>query len=358
MRCPVTGMPWQFVENPPSANWKSVYRSRSQWKKSDNKLIGDLVEDRIIVSRKRNKQGKMVHKVEGGIYIDLKDTWYGKTAEGETVVKKKASVFTFTSKMSCASFSLPAGHPNIEGTCESAARGRVEKEGSYRRFHAPLSQIPADQKYICHLCYAGKGNYYYVAPSAKQMIILNWTKRELRRGTFVDQMVYAISTLFEPEAEEKMSSQLVSNKFFRLHDSGDFSIGDAFGADYYRAWCQIARRFNGKTLPKVLFWAPTRLWTFARWRSVFKRFPPPDNLALRPSALFTGAPPPRGVAKLAAGTMSAVKRVRKGVTISEPLPRGVYDCPAYAGAKEKSCASSNCRVCWKAKKRAVNYTTH
>jgi len=68
--------------------------------------------------------------------------------------------------------------------------------------------------------------------------------------------------------------------FFRIHDAGDF-----FSEGYWRAWAGAI-----DALPKVRFWAPNRTWAHTSRTVTHDHIP--ENLAMRPSALHFGDPPP------------------------------------------------------------------
>jgi len=324
-----------YLENPQLANFESLKRNRDLF---DGDVVPQIKYARVTVGE--GDAGSAT--IGGGPYIEIvasNPAFRYTTAEGRQVPFGKSTLFTWTSKMSCPSFSLPAGPARTGGTCPAALAAAVEKEGTYAEFHPPLSEMPEDEIFICDTCYAGKGRYLmYKSMSLGQVAKLEWVKKTLRAGTFVRQMTEAIASLLnDPDVEELLASKLVSNRFFRIHDSGDF-----YAPEYYRAWTEVCRN-----LPKVMFWAPTRMWVYRAWREVFQNYPPPKNLALRPSALFTSAPPPQ-IPGMAAGTTSVEGKMKKPVK----------NCPAYEGDAEHSCAAARCRTCWAEKHKPVNYMTH
>ena len=314
-------------DNPGLANWGRLDQNRSIF----NGDVADEIEyERVVVNV---KQGA----ITGGPFIRIRPVFEYRTAEGKMKKFGKTGLFTWTSKMSCPSFSLPAGPAESGGTCPASKRRSVEAEGSYQEYHPPLSSMPSGQIYICDTCYAGKGRYLmYKSMSVGQMARLKWVTKQLRNGTFTRKMTEAIASLLDPEIEDLLAAKLVSNKYFRIHDAGDF-----FSPDYYRAWVEVCHK-----LPEIRFWAPTRQWVFEKWRAVFDTSPPPQNLALRPSALFTGAPPPM-IPGMSAGSGSVDGR----------MPEPVWNCPAYE-SDEGSCAGAHCRTCWTGTKKPVNYLTH
>ena len=148
--------------------------------------------------------------------------------------------------------------------------------------------------------------------------------------------------------------------FFRIHDSGDFSVaaGSGQGA-YINAWKTCA-----ELLPHVSFWAPTRIWIFSGNRKTLASDMPP-NLAMRPSAIKVNEDPPV-VPGLAAGTGVNTSEVIDGQREYRPLVdelgRDALQCPVYSevvdGKEAKSCMAAKCRVCWLGKNQPVTYGKH
>lgn len=471
-----------YAENPALANWPSLERNRAVF-------TGDVAEEIEYKSIQLGPTG-----FSGGPRVRILGDFRYRTAEGKRRPFRGTTLFTWTSKMSCPSFSLPAGPVEHGGTCPASRRQSIEREGTYTAHHESLESAPAGSKFICDVCltgetlipvrgrglirfdqvvsefldkearlevladtgwvgvtnawrkgprkvirinstcgmklrltsdhkvlttdgwvkasdlepgnrlevapkyadldyrkpwssrryavvesvleepkedevydievdhenhrfvangivvsncYAGKGRYLmYKSMSLGQVAKLRWVQRTLRSGTFVRRMSEAVGSLFDRRVEETLARKLVSNRFFRIHDSGDF-----FSPEYYRAWVEVAWNFTGKGgqtgHPLVYFWAPTRMWVYQKWRTLFENYPPPPNLALRPSALFTSAQPP-SIGGLAEGSTS----------IDGRMPAPVWNCPAYEGNEEHSCAAARCRVCWTRKSKPVNYLTH
>jgi hypothetical protein len=371
-----------YQDNPANANWPRMWKLRGLFEEGD--VLEELVYSRVSISKTVDpKTGKVGYSINGGPQIRVvnKDggDFYYKTdpytddkavkrlmkegvsreeaVERSTKVPKPrvfrfARLFTFTSKMSCASFSIPAGPagPTKHGTCPAATPEAVEGEGSYEEFHPPLSEMPGGAKYVCTLCYAGKAQYALRANvSLTQMARLEWLKKTLANGTFVRKMSEAIGSLLDPDVERLLLSRNVSNKYFRIHDSGDFTT-----PEYYKAWRDICDQFVGKRglkgHPFIYFWAPTRQWVFEKFRRTFENYPPGPNFSLRPSGLFTELPMTPRVPGMAAGTTS----------IAGNAPSPIKDCPAYddEDGAEKSCAGSRCRTCWSEPRKPVNYRTH
>jgi hypothetical protein len=342
----------ELQENPALARWDTMERNRSLFGDAD--VPPEIRFDGVSVKRSRDEEtGKETVSFAGGPKIkvarpDGSDFTYV-TAEGQQKPFGNVSLFTFTSKMSCPSFSLPAG-PTKHGTCPASKPDAIQAEGSYTKFHPPLEKMPAGETFICDVCYAGKNRYLqYKSMSLGQMAKYRWVLNALRAGTFAAQMTQALYMLLHPKIEDLLRANLVSNQFFRIHDSGDF-----FSTSYYQAWVEVCENFMGKlggkrkSGPLIYFWAPTRMWVYEKYRKAFLADPPPPNLALRPSALFTGVKPPL-IPGFAAGSTS----------VAGKMPEPTWNCPAYEDdAPEASCAGVKCRVCWTLKKRGVNYTTH
>ena len=315
-----------FEENPQLANWGRLDQNRQVFD-------GDVAEEIEYEPVRLGKTG-----YSGGPKIRILGNFTYATAGGVRRPFNQTSLFTWTSKMSCPSFSIPAGPSENGGTCLAAKRASIEKEGSYEDFHPSFEEMPEGEKVICDVCYAGKGRYLmYKSMSIGQVAKFRWVQRTLRSGTFARRMAEAIAALDDASVEKVLAQKLVSNQYFRIHDSGDF-----FSPDYYKGWVEVCY-----SLPRVKFWAPTRIWVYEKWRKIFENYPPPANLALRPSALFTSAPPPK-IHGLAAGSTSIEGRM------DDP----VWNCPAYEGDEEHSCAAVHCRTCWVGQRKPVNYLTH
>jgi hypothetical protein len=270
------------------------------------------------------------------------------------------SLFTFTSKMSCASFSLAAGPwGKAKGTCLAADMTKekfvnvsraVEAEGGFgdaqkvaaigHRNKEQAKSVSSENitgMYICDACYAGKGNYARLdSVQIYQVIRKIWADRALARGTFVTELGGAMSSLLSNES--LMGANLASSQHFRIHDSGDF-----YSIEYMIAWFEVCRQ-----MPNVSFWAPTRMWVDPEWRAAMRMYKP-SNLSLRPSALVYGQLAPL-VQGLDAGSTSS----RDSLMNAQDCH---WDCPAYLSL-EGSCASAGCRTCWDRPDVPVNYKVH
>lgn len=279
---------------------------------------------------------------------------------------KGASFFSNTSKMSCPSWSVPAGPPIIGGSCPGAGpmletperqrrasiqqierqialgieSGRLDMSEPMKVRGRRLPSAGADpgepKQFVCDICYAGKANYGNASTQAWQILRFEWFKRWERTDPdeLVRQLVLAINHMreylltYHPKSKKNpldRAGRKVSTKhevwgqvdpnFFRIYDSGDYHSVTAV-----RVWNEVAKR-----VPEVLFWAPTRMW----WSEKFRRemAKAPKNLAIRPSALHTEDPPPK-VKGLAGGS---------GVSSDD----STWLCPVYTG---------QARTCWKARR--------
>lgn len=341
-----------YEENPGIAHWDTMEANRALFR--DAVVQPGIHFEGVSVRKEVDPDtGKVKVNFSGGPKLRVANPdgsqFYYVTKEGQRKPYGNVSIFTFTSKMSCPSFSIPAG-PTKHGTCPASRPEAILAEGSYTRYHPPLEKMPAGETFICDVCYAGKNNYLlYKAISLGQMAKAQWVRSAVRDGTFAAQMTQAIYMLLHPRIENLLRANLISNQFFRIHDSGDY-----WSPDYYRGWNEVCSNFMGKlggrqkSGPLIYFWAPTRMWVYEKYLEAFRKDPPPPNLAVRPSALFTGVKPP-AIPGLAMGSTS----------VAGKMPKPVWNCPAYEDdAPQASCAGTKCRVCWTRKKEGVNYTTH
>lgn len=344
--------------------------------------------------------------------------WYGGhrlytvNKEGGDTPKKAGSgsqataLWTVTSKMTCPSFSLPAGPTVSGGSCAIANTGR---SGGKRT---------PGKTYICDGCYSLEGQYVYPVVTTAQAARQAWVLQELaaddsgitlghklaaaiedqaRYGTLrnpgerltqelgvwhggqivvplwvpaLERLAYrpAFSTPLPAaigvpdtrawfEARGVQEDEVVG--FFRIHDSGDFTAGPhaALWPAYLDAWVEVARIF-----PNVIFWAPTRLWALPsvnrQLRTVLASVP---NLVVRPSALNVMDPAPT-IDGLANGTTVGWVHGKKGAkTFDQTMDQAgnpTYNCPVYLLEQGKSCMAAGCRACWLAPRTAVSYGYH
>jgi hypothetical protein len=333
-----------YGENPIASQWKTLGGMRREVKS-----IGEYVQTEVRYATPSFNKAKGT--IEGGPYFRIRERkagvpWAYMSAGSEKeqkpprpIPKHKSSIFTWTIKMSCPSFSVSAGPGEYEGQCPaSVEKHTVGLFDGAREFGTQTHRADKGQTYICDICYAGKNNYLrYRSTVVSQVSRYYWTVNALKTGQFADLLTEGIEMLFNPKVEQVLRMKLVSNKYFRIHDAADF-----WTEQYFVEWLRICHRFRNR----VMFWAPTRMWVFPKWREVFKRNIP-SNLALRPSALFVGAPPPV-IPGMAAGTTS----------VDGDIP-ATLNCPAYESEEgDKSCVQARCRTCWTRPNEAVNYKTH
>ncbi|MEO6325930.1 MAG: hypothetical protein ABIT01_01310 [Thermoanaerobaculia bacterium] len=179
---------------------------------------------------------------------------------------------------------------------------------------------------VCAACYAdGRGRYRWPGVKRAQAERLSWTRSALVAGSFAQVMVEHIRLRGEP--------------YFRIHDAGDF-----FSAAYVEVWIAVAT-----ALPLVRFWAPTHSWAVRghpRRDSdpllrALRRLAALPNVAVRPSALRIGDPPPQ-LPGFSAG--SAVTTDHASATCPKSLRT-----PSNCG---------DCRRCWDDRLVPVTYLKH
>lgn len=266
----------------------------------------------------RTKSGQRVPVLQGGPRIVYRRPG-GKRATG--------SFFTQTSKMSCFSWSIPAGPTEQRGTCPAATRRAIPTRDADPAVARALAQPRATGSgFICGECYAGKNRYLYGSIQKAQTLRYAWIARAMAAGTFVEEMFRALAATFDapPAAFEAVE---IDPNYFRIHDSGDF-----FDPAYYAAWAEICAMASA-----ITFWAPTRMWVFPAWRThMTETIGVPANLALRPSALWFNAPTPR-IRGFAAGSGAGVDSK-------------AWDCPAWGtgscGTAVGPTGTVPCRTCW------------
>lgn len=195
---------------------------------------------------------------------------------------KSYALLTWTSAMSCWSWSLPAGRA---GACPAEYTGHNT---------------------ICSSCYAQQGNYLFRNVREAQAARFAFLKSEPSR--FFSLLTHFLTTNDIP--------------FFRVHDSGDFHALWSV-----HLWTDIVR-----ACPATRFWFPTRTYLFPAWLPSLARLHRLPNACVRPSALRFGDEPPCADG-LGHGTVS----------IHQSLP-GITDCPKSLLGGD--CDSHGCRTCW------------
>lgn len=312
---------------------------------------------------------------------------------------RQYKLLSWTSKMACPSWSLPAGGAQIGGTCPGALAGQsltsngpgaaVVRDEVKKRTHLTVRV----EKAICEHCYAEGGQYSTGGVQVAQVLRLLWATQAIQTSTrggasnaFVDTMIAAISkTKFRTEAFSGVPADRIAQKtglfFFRIHDSGDFA-----NKLFVQAWRQIA-----DALPGIVFWAPSRIWATPWGVDVVNRVNVPRrNLIIRPSAYHVSEAPPRNLGPgWSSGSSAIAKDEQKGMTppLEEYLSkeqhrapgraghddRYDWNCQAYAVAKgSHTCRHSTpppwvasrlgihegCRACWIDPDSEINYTLH
>ena len=218
---------------------------------------------------------------------------------------------SITSKMPCASYSLPASACGVGSRMRDAGRAAIAARPSARPSQ-PKAIADGLQLSPCTGCYARKGNY--VRPN-----VANVLQRRLDSITdprWVDAMVVLI-------ADD-------GRDWFRWHDSGDLQ-----SVDHLANIAEVARQ-----LPAVAFWLPTQERRVVR-DYTSTHGPLPSNLTVRYSApLMNHRPDPRQTASY--------------VVTDGTVPADVHACPAPSQGGE--CGS--CRACWDTTVPTVAYRAH
>lgn len=291
----------------------------------------DLREEHTVFKTKLTEDGEVLHY----ILVDYPG----------------CSFFSRVAKMSCPSWSIPAGPPAIGGSCP-AAGPMVGAPPAVRAASAQaitrLTGIPVrgrglpragEKTFVCSVCYAGKNNYANTSTQAWQIARHTWFKHWERNDSehLIEQLVAAVAhmAVFLRKTKAKYWRG-VNPRFFRIHDSGDY---DSLAA--VEIWNEVARRS-----PKILFWSPTRMWVFPKFVEVMSEAP--ENLAIRPSALHFDDPAP-DFSGLSGGS---------GVSAEDKVS---WSCPVYSG-QSQTCKTARrprlvkgnllpggrktCRFCW------------
>lgn len=279
----------------------------------------------------------------------------------------RVRVLGWTAKMGCPSFSLPAGPPQFGGACPGAVAGQsiVEADQAIpaERLVERVTREPVNlAEAVCEFCYAEGGNYRYGTKQLQQVVTLEWTRRAVDDGSFVEVLDWAIKHADFGLGSYREGGVAVPaerrGKFFRIHDSGDF-----YSRRYLEAWKQIA-----DLNPDVMFWAPTRIWA-TNWgvRAVNEINAPPDNFTIRPSQYMVNRPALESLGPgWAAWTTVFGKKIKPEGAYIESGDPYAWDCQTYATTeKGHTCraarapdAPEGCRACWLHTDLSVNYTRH
>jgi hypothetical protein len=192
------------------------------------------------------------------------------------------SLFTWTSAMSCWSWSLPAG----------------------KAYSCPAEHVGPNS--ICSSCYAQQGNYLFRNVRDSQQTRFDFLREDTDR---------CFSLITEYINRDNLTH-------FRVHDSGDFH-----SLPMIHRWISVVR-----SCPSTLFWFPTRTYLFPNWLPALRSLHRQPNACVRPSALNFGDEPP-AIDGLGHGTVS----------MNQSLPH-IRNCPkTIVGG---SCADHDCRTCW------------
>lgn len=331
---------------------------------------------RVVATPRPSRNGTEVHLLLDGPGVQTGEKAPPVPAWNPPASPKAArfSLLSWTSKMGCPSFSLPAGPAESGGACPGAVGGQsiVPREAllaGARRVAELVGRPVRLQQAVCQYCYAEGGQYATWQVQLAQAVTYAWTRSALEDGTFVDVMVYAIEGADYllsggKKAGQQYRAETLPGRYFRWHDSGDI-----FSAKHLRALVEIARR-----CPTISFWAPTRIWATGwgvREVNAIALSPQgwPPNFALRPSAFVANDPPP-DPAKLGPG-WAAGSVVFHEDNVNDPEAREIiqWQCPTYdiLGQETASCRNAQrpddpskkgCRACWREVDKVVNYTLH
>jgi hypothetical protein len=360
-------------------------------------------------------------------------------APGETKGKFGTLMLTATTKMDCPSFSLSAGPPEEGGSCFAARRPKP----GVKTIREPGKMFTCDQCYALGANYAQptvsfaqSARLWWVLQELERdptgmalaTALVAAISEYARRTSFGrDGMARLVSELGVWQRSSQapngaihvpVSAEVVSKGgrirlhpgfstslppefgvpdtnawfaqrvrpaegdiagFFRIHDSGDFNVGNKLSLwiAYVNAWVKVARTF-----PSVLFWAPTRSYGVPGVKAALvEGMRTTPNFIVRPSALHLNDLRPV-IPGLAIGT-SVVNapekdnKTKKSRTFEAP---GDVPCPVYYDhwdpaapptTKErmergetgnwvevKSCMAAGCRRCWIDTTHGVAYGLH
>lgn len=201
---------------------------------------------------------------------------------------------SYTSKMPCPSFALPAGKE-----CPTGAK-LINVEGS-----------------SCRICYARKGFYLYKEPKLLRRTNLHETKQALHSKSHRKYWVERLTALIIADG----------TAWFRWHDSGDL-----LAPEHLQMIMDVCER-----TPDVKHWLPTREYVFVE--KVLQTRPCPKNLTIRLSAHMVGQVLTHALPTSSIGTQTGKR------------------CPAtYDPAHDGAC--QDCRACWSAQVPRVDYKRH
>lgn len=321
--------------------------------------------ERALVGRTLTLRGSEIHIQPP---IDLRDSSSPPWTNDSGKTLAKIQLFTETSKMGAPSYSLPVGPLAFGGSCPGSTAGMTtgapNASASMRQrvlhvINATNKHLPPvggfeDSYAVCQNCYVTKGNHGYWGNNLRLVARYAWTRAAVQQGLFAPSLIEALrgaKFAMEPPALAHLNQ-----RYFRIHDAGDF-----FSADYLEAWWQIAKAYDGKTPgnPRIVFWAPTRIWATKEGSADVKRINGGkrflDNFVIRPSGYVINAAGPDfpiGPVSGYASPTTVDTRGHADAVLAGTAPR-TFDwlCPAqeFGGSclgSPSPAGDQGCRVCW------------
>ena len=297
-------------------------------------------------------------------------------------------LLTWTKKMQCPSFSLPAGAPQNGGSCPAATiaqtttgtRNIVDLKTKQKALEVaygrpedrPLSKDEIPLWYAlstCQSCYAEGDAYQRFNNVLGSLAVFAWTKQAVANGTFVPTMIRVIEEAEyfqgeaapdggDPSADLRHLEGTPYKRFFRWHDAGD-----VFSSDYMEQIKKICDHFNprkgGRGTP-TLFWLPTRVWATdgsRKWVAV--NDDPDTNLVVRPSSLHVNGTAPSAEAAGPGNKAGSTVYVANIAEAARKAGHFNHDCPAANKEFEtNTCRKAGCRACWTKPDLVINYRLH
>ena len=375
--------------------------TRKVWVQQEIERLLTGREFEILPSKGRGEASIVLHPkagegdavvVNGGLRTDAIPWMPGTVFHGY-------ALWTSNGKMTCPTFDILSGPPQIGGTCAGAAAAQSivqpelrEKTRKRIPTHLPGSNALARAEYdlttaVCQHCYAGQGQYVTVQPLTGEIVKAWWLRTMLEQsgGRDYERLARTIieALVTSNHFSEKARHPWTNTMPVRIHSAGDF-----FSPRYFELWCDIARRLYLLDRSIVL-WAPTRAWAlegFIDW-SYLRRQP---NFVVRASGYqINGRAPGRLVEDNAEGTSVVIQNENLGMRAdlekrAEAKSRGIYeanrarlggpahderfdwDCQVYAiDSKGHACVNAtgpngkpNCRACWVNRELSINFSLH
>lgn len=201
---------------------------------------------------------------------------------------------SFTTKMPCPSFALPAG--------EECHTGR---------------KLMGIIKSVCKSCYARRGNYLFPGAATLRRENLDATKKAIRSPAHAKKWVTTLTGFIHASG----------SAWFRWHDSGDI-----ISERHLHMVFDVCEQ-----TPDVKHWVPTREYAFVQ--SVLLSRPMPKNCTVRLSAHMVG------------------ETLNSEMPTSSVGAEVGNKCPAtYKAVHEGKCL--DCRGCWDKRVKNVDYKRH